>query len=141
MSFKVPEEHRVRSGPLASDLSYGRNGAFVFPSVVPNRNLVVIASDGKDWQAAGLSGVPWEHVSVHVYSGKRQFTPTWIEMCAVKDVFWDADDVVVQFHPAKSNYVNNHANTLHLWKPIGVELPIPPTETVGNKELGTIGGE
>lgn len=141
MTFRVPEPYRVTSGPLASDSSYGRNGAFVFPSVIPNRNMAVIASDGQDWEVSGLEGMPWEHVSVHCFSGKRQFTPTWIEMCAAKDMFWDEEDVVIQFHPRKSDYVNNHANTLHLWRPVGVELPTPPAVTVGQKELGTISGE
>jgi len=141
MTFRVPEPYRVKSGPLASDLTYGRNGAFIFDSVIPHRRVMVIASDGAQWRQSGLVGIPWEHVSVHCFSGKKQFTPTWIEMCAVKDMFWDEEDVVIQFHPRKSDYVNNHANTLHLWRPVGVELPLPPIETVGVKELGTIGGE
>jgi hypothetical protein len=126
---------------MASDFTYGRNGAFQFPSVIPNRNIAVIASDGKDWKVAGLDGEPWEHVSVHCFQGRRQFTPTWTEMCAVKDMFWDAEDVVIQFHPRKSDYVNNHANTLHLWRPTQSVLPTPPAITVGHKNLGTIGGD
>lgn len=141
MAFRVPESYRVKDGPLASDFSYGKNGAFIFDSVIPNRRVMVIASDGEHWQQAGLVGVPWEHVSVHCYSGKRQFTPTWTEMCAVKDMFWDEEDVVVEFHPRKSDYVNNHANTLHLWRPVGIELPLPPIETVGIKAIGTISGD
>lgn len=141
MTFRVPESYRLRTGPMASDFTYGRNGAFAFPSVIPNRNMIVIASDGKDWKAAGLDGEPWEHVSVHCYSGKRQFTPTWVEMCAVKDMFWDEDDVVIQIHPAKSEYVNNHLNTLHLWRPTQTKLPLPPSVTVGLKDLGVVGGD
>jgi hypothetical protein len=139
--FRVPEHFRLKKGPMASDFTYGRNGAFVFPSNIAGRNLVVIASDGKDWDAAGLDGIPWEHVSVHCFQGKRQFTPTWKEMCFVKDTFWESDDVVIQFHPRESDYVNNHANTLHLWRPVGVEIPTPPAITVGVKEMGTFSGE
>lgn len=141
MSFHVPEPYRLTSGPMASDRSYGNNGAFCFHSVVPNRNMMVIASDGQDWKASGLEGEPWEHVSVHVFSGKKQFTPTWIEMCAAKEMFWDVEDVVIQFHPRKSDYVNNHANTLHLWRPTETSLPTPPAITVGIKEAGTFAGE
>ena len=141
MTFRVPKPYRVTTGLLASDESYGNNGAFIFDSVIPHRRVMVVASDGEHWQQSGLVGIPWEHVSVHCYSGKRQYTPTWIEMCAVKDMFWDAEDVVVQFHPRKSDYVNNHANTLHLWRPVGVEIPTPPAVTVGFKELGVIAGE
>jgi len=46
-------------------------------------------------------------------------------------LFWDAEDVVIQYHPAKSEYVNVHDNCLHLWRPVGVELPTPPRELVG----------
>jgi hypothetical protein len=48
----------------------------------------------------------------------------------VKDIFWDKADVVVQFHPAENNYVNIHQHTLHMWRPIGIELPLPPLVTV-----------
>jgi hypothetical protein len=102
---------------------------------------MTIASDAAYWQESGLVGIPWEHVSVHCFSGKRQFTPTWMEMCAVKNIFWDEDDTVIQFHPRKLDYVNNHLNTLHLWRPVGIELPLPPSVTVGIKEIGVIGGE
>lgn len=139
--FHVPEKYRICTGPYGSDFTYGKNGAFQLPPVIGSREMIVIASDGKDWREAGLDGEPWEHVSVHCFQGKRQFTPTWAEMCAVKDTFWDSDDVVIQFHPRESDYVNNHANTLHLWRPVNTKLPTPPAITVGHKQLGTIGGE
>lgn len=59
----------------------------------------------------------------------------------MKDMFWDEDDVVIQFHPRKADYVNNHLNTLHLWRPIWSVLPLPPAVTVGLKELGVVGGD
>jgi len=139
--FHVPEKYRIQRGPLASDFTYGNNGAFDLPPVIASRRLAVIASDGSDWKRAGLDGLPWEHVSVHCYQGKRQLTPTWAEMNAVKDIFWDDEDVVIQFHPRKSDYVNNHANVLHLWRPVETEIPTPPALTVGYKELGTFAGE
>ena len=37
-----------------------------------------------------------------------------------KALFWDEDDCVIQYHPPRSEYVNNHQNCLHLWRPIGV---------------------
>ena len=57
--------------------------------------------------------------------------PIWCERCFIKDVFCDAEDVVIQYYPAKSEYVNRHEMTLHLWRPVGVELPTPPKEFVG----------
>jgi hypothetical protein len=67
----------------------------------------------------------WEHVSV----SKENGVPWWKEMCFVKDLFWDDDDLVVQFHPAKKDYVNIAKNCLHLWRYCG-EMPIPPKKMV-----------
>lgn len=123
MSFHVSELSRVRDGALASDASYGNNGAFSMTSPEPGWLLFLIASDGG----------AWEHVSVHAARriGGQQRTPTWKEMVYVKDLFWDAEDVVMQLHPKRSAYVNNHPNVLHLWRPIGVEIPQPPSIMVG----------
>jgi hypothetical protein len=72
----------------------------------------------------------WEHVSVSL----SDRAPTWEEMCIVKDLFWDADECVVQYHPRKTDYVNHHPHCLHLWKPTRKRLPTPPTILVGPKE-------
>ena len=48
--------------------------------------------------------------------------PTWDDMCALKDIFFDDEEEVYQIHPKKSEYVNLSENYLHLWKPIGHEL-------------------
>lgn len=77
----------------------------------------------------GSSDCPWEHISVSL----PDRVPTWNEMCFVKDAFWDEDEVVIQYHPAKDQYVNHHPFCLHLWKPTGagVIVPVPPVDLVG----------
>ena len=118
MTFLVPEKFRVTAGRLGSDPSFGNNGAFELTLKTPGKpRLFAIASDG-----AG-----WEHVSV----SRKDRCPTWEEMCAVKDLFWDPEDAVVQFHPPRSNYVNNHPFCLHLWKRVGVEHELPPRHLIG----------
>ena len=118
--FHVPEKFRVKDGGvLSSDASDGNNGAFLIRSVKLKQPLRVIASDGESW----------EHVSVSL----ADRTPTWEEMCLVKRLFWDPEDCVIQFHPPESNYVNLHPYCLHLWRPIGVTLPVPPFILVGLK--------
>ena len=74
-------------------------------------------------------GGGWDHVSVSL----PDRCPTWQEMCAVKRMFWRDDEWVVQFHPAASEYVNNHPHCLHLWKPQDQAMPTPPSEFVGIK--------
>ena len=81
------------------------------------RSLAVIFSDGEGWY----------HVSVSTPAR----TPCWAEMCFVKDLFWDQDDCVVQFHPPRREYVNDHPFCLHLWQPVGIDFPRPWRGLVG----------
>ena len=76
-------------------------------------------------------GGGWEHVSMAPY--KRSHTPTWDEMCKLKDMFFYDDETVVQYHPKKSEYVNNLPNCLHLWRPLNEVMPTPPSIYVGLK--------
>ena len=117
------ERSRVRTGRLASDRSYGNNGAFIIR--LASGRWQVIASDG-----SGV-GVPWEHASITPINKKR--CPTWPEMCAIKDMFWGEDETVIQYHPAKEDYVDNHPYCLHLWKPTDQDIPKPPPILVGLK--------
>jgi hypothetical protein len=119
MSFRVgpdAEVFRVKAGQFRTEPG-DQFGLFY----VRVRGVIikVIASDGGGW----------EHVSVSLTNR----CPTWAEMCAIKDLFWDFDDTVVQFHPRQSEYVNNHPNCLHLWRRAGEEYDLPPSIFVGLK--------
>lgn len=77
----------------------------------------------------------WEHVSVSLLTKSKEpclieRCPKWDEMQFVKDKFFKEDECVVQFHPAKKDYVNNHPYVLHLWRPIDGNFPMPPKELV-----------
>lgn len=113
MAFKCPNQYRttLQGMPFGDDT----NGVFAIPT--GSENLIVIASDG----------MGWEHVSVSL----RDRTPTWDEMCYVKLLFWGDEDCVIQYHPPKSEYINNHPYCLHLWRPVGLSFPAPPTILVG----------
>ncbi len=113
MSFKVPNEFRIKTGALASDDSIGNNGAFFIRA--GNIQYFVVASDGEGW----------EHVSVTLGNAPR--CPNWNEMCFIKSIFWGDDDLVVQFHPPKSEHVNIHNHCLHLWRSTNKDIPTPPT--------------
>lgn len=121
--FHVPELARDTTHPvLGSDSSFGNNGVFNIESPEPGWRLFLIASDG----------MGWEHVSVHANRDDgRKRTPTWKEMSYVKRLCWDAEDVVVQFHPRESEYVNCHPNVLHLWRPTEQTIPTPDPLMVG----------
>ena len=88
---------------------------------------------GKRWASVIWSnGAGWEHVSVAPYN--RRIVPSWDDMCRLKDMFFREDETVVQYHPAKSEYVNNVPNCLHLWRPTEAEMPTPPAIMVGIKK-------
>lgn len=120
--FKVPERYRVKLGQLKSDESDGNNGVFIVKHPQMERALRTIASDG----------MGWEHVSVSLPNR----TPTWPEMCFIKDMFWESIDMVVQFHPPKKEYVNCHPYCLHLWRKANNNkfCKKPPSVLVGPKK-------
>ena len=93
----------------------------------------IIYKRGKQWATVIWSdGGGWEHVSVSPM--KTSVVPTWDEMCKIKSMFFYDEETVVQYHPKKSEYVNNRPNCLHLWRPLNVEMPTPPSIMVGVKD-------
>lgn len=116
-----PEIERWRSRDPAVERYYGEFGddkAGVFVCRVrtgPRRRratLTVIAS----------SGGGWDHVSV---STPRR-TPTWAEMEAVKRLFFRPDETAVQLHVPPAQHISRHPHCLHIWRPHGVAIPLPP---------------
>lgn len=124
---KPPEKYRIDDGPLASSQQDGNNGAFLIPHPRPKikgQAMLVIISDG----------LGWEHASVSIRNRHNQsmkITPTWDDMCYIKNIFWNPSETVIQYHPAAENYVNNHPHCLHLWRPTAETLPIPAPIMVG----------
>lgn len=110
------EAGRITIGPMGSDPSYGMCGAFGI--VGPCRaDMFIIVADPNQPESEG-----WEHVSVSMKSRN----PNWQEMCFVKDLCWREDELVLQFHPPKDKYVNNHPHCLHLWRPQDGHVRLPP---------------
>lgn len=124
MTFHVPNKYRIRTGRFGTDESYGNNGAFFIPGRPGKPPFKVIASDQEGW----------DHVSVSL----PDRCPTWDEMCRIKAMFWDDEDTVMQLHPPKSEWVNNHSYCLHLWRPQTISIPRPPSIMVGVKEVGVL---
>lgn len=118
------ERGRLRNGPYGSDPG-DTFGAFFIDGPC-GRILKIIASGGDT-----VEGIDWEHVSVSLDNR----CPNWPEMCFVKSLFWDDEDTVMQLHPPKSRWINNHNFCLHLWRPTKQEIPLPPDITVGVQGL------
>ena len=117
----APNE-RIETGRLTHDERFAtpvgvRYGAFQFNF---NGTDLRVISSGVDTEHG------WEHVSVSA----ELRCPNWNEMCFIKDLFWDEEETVVQFHPKKSRYVNNHPHCLHLWRSLNGETQLPPKELI-----------
>ena len=107
----------------------------------PRLTIKDIAPDGGrgivrmlKWEGTVIwsNGLGWDHVSVSPY--KKHIVPSWEDMCMLKDMFFNDEEWVVEFHPAKADYVNNMPNCLHLWKPLHEIQPIPPSYLTGVKD-------
>lgn len=115
------EKYRLKTGLFASEKE-DLFGCFIMP--YKNYEITIFVS-------CGTEEIPWEHVSVSL----KNRCPNWEEMSLIKDLFWDEDECVMQLHPPKYNYINNHPYCLHLWRPKNREIPLPPSITVGYKSL------
>jgi hypothetical protein len=117
---KIVEEGRVTHGgfpghPYAT-LPGEPSGMFLVGE------LGIVVAPASEWEKDGMTGPAWDHVSV----SREDRVPTWEDMCWVKDWFFEEEECVVQYHPPKKDYVNNNPRVLHLWRPVGVEIPMPP---------------
>lgn len=136
--FKVEEKFRLNvpnTHPFYSEKG-ANHGAFII-HIQKGICLFCIASE-KSEESEG-----WNHVSVTVKKfaktkGKLHDLhrcPTWEEMCFVKKTFWEESDVVLQFHPDKGAYINNHPYCLHLWSKDDLGIQTPPGYLIGIPEL------
>lgn len=120
MKFDKIERYRAKH-PLGFAQKAGDDfGWFEIPTKIGGPKLRVQVAPSDD---------EWQHVSVS--RGDR--CPTWEEMCFVKNLIWDKEDTVVQFHPPESEWISNAKYCLHLWKWNGGEFPMPPSILVGFK--------
>lgn len=117
-------EHMRVHLPGYPDGTGTRNGSFVIP--FNGLELFAICSDGSDWHKSGLTGKPWEHVSVSL----THRCPTWEEMEHVRSLFFDDDETVVQFSVPRSEHLNHHEFCLHMWRMVAGTFPKPPAITV-----------
>lgn len=92
-------------------------GVFNVPSPIDGAPLHIVASVGEGW----------EHVSV----SRVNRCPNWPELEHVKRLFFRDDETAMQLHVPAAAHINMHPYCLHLWRPIGVEIPRPPGWMIG----------
>jgi len=91
-----PKQYRINK-----EIPYGTPYLIKHPRT--KANLMVVASHDQGWN----------HVSVSL----EKRTPTWDEMCFIKNIFFHEEEICIQIHPKKSQYVNMHNHCLHIWQP------------------------
>lgn len=92
-------------------------GCFIVPSVTDRGPLLVVAS----------AGGGWDHVSV----SRAGRCPNWPEMEQIKRLFFEDHECAMQLHVPPAEHINVHPYCLHLWRPLGAEIPRPPGWMVG----------
>lgn len=113
----LPKELELYRSAYRGDFGDSRNGRLIGVPLKSGAVATIVFSDGGGW----------DHVSVTVDWPR---CPTWEEMCEVKEMFFYPDECVVQYHPPSSRYRNLHPYCLHLWRPQGAEVPMPPVAFV-----------
>jgi hypothetical protein len=93
-------------------------GAFLIP-----KNLrISLYRTHASINVVASSQLEWEHVSASC----RVRTPLWEEMMIVHRLFFEDDEVTLQYCMPPTMHINNHPNVLHLWRPANLEIPHPP---------------
>jgi len=119
MNDELLERYRQLTGPWKT--TRGDNfGLFFIPTLKPPRMILKVICAPMDME--------WQHVSVSLSNR----CPSWEEMAMIKNLFWGEDETVIQFHPKKSEYINNHPYCLHLWKHVDGHA-LPPSILIGIK--------
>ena len=96
---------------MASTEVDGWNGAFLVPL------------EGELWHVMIADGMGFRHLSVT--NAQKKVVPSWNTMCRLRDLFFGDSSWVVQYHPPKDEYVNDHPFCLHLWESIDEPMPHP----------------
>jgi len=68
----------------------------------------------------------WDHVSISLPNR----CPSWLEMDALKRLFFRDHETAMQLHLPPGDHISLHPYCLHIWRPQDVPLPVPPKEFV-----------
>lgn len=114
-NLNVFNQYRIKLWGLYGDAT---NGKFIIPRKNKSGYYQVIASDG----------LGWDHVSACLLDNQKNLVERslrWEEMCEIKEMFFEEGIEVVQIHPKKEDYIDDHPYVLHLWRPNSLEMPLP----------------
>ena len=125
--MKDIEEIKKTSGMVIKKEGPDGFGGTVFPVEYKKGKVKIVKDIDKALHFIFSWGCGFEHLSVSTPIK----CPTWEQMCKMKEIFWKDDEVCMQLHPKKEDYVNAMQYCLHIWKPINKEIPTPPSIMIG----------
>lgn len=108
------DRNRVDMSYYYGSIGDGKNGVFEF-------NI-----NGKQYFAVASVGGGWDHVSISTSNE----VPSVDMMETFKQMFFKENETVVEYHPKKSEYVNNFDYCLHLWRPNKEEMKLPDSASL-----------
>lgn len=138
--FRIPH-------PVTNELGTGlRAGCFRIPHPNDSRkpklrdHFLVTASTGEQIEEPkeGEAPVPptgWDHIAIHVRAWDKARkslarAPSPSETAWLKDLFFEPQEPVLQFHLARNHPLHAQAFVVHLWRPTIGEITLPPPELV-----------
>lgn len=97
-------EHNVLQEIIIRELGItpSQRSEFLLPSITKTATISAMNFKDDDFE--------------HVMLNPKHRLPTYEEMVSLKEIFWEQDEVAMQVHPAKSQYVNIEIFSLHLWR-------------------------
>lgn len=121
----LAEPYRFQLSGLESP--YGADyGVFHIPHNPTGVKLRCIVSSGKCGLEEFGPAWAWDHVSVSLPNR----CPNWPEMSFIKSVFFADDETVMQLHVPVADHLSLHPYCLHLWRPLSLAIPRPPSDMV-----------
>lgn len=85
------------------------SGSFLYPMENDKNAFIISTKDRRGWN----------HVSIHLQNDLGECitkVPSHEDMQVIRNLFFNSEDLVQEFHPEKKDYINNHSYTLHLWE-------------------------
>lgn len=100
---KVDLEKRELENLMGQVFAFTEGTRFYFP-----------LENAVDAWCIGMKQNDWEHVALDLEANKR--CPTYQEMCRLKEYFFSENEIALQIHPRRDDYVNECYYRLHLWR-------------------------
>ena len=89
-------------------------------AIFPGKNFYIIPRNGVMLEIITSVQFGWEHLSMVIITPDLDTRiPTYEEMVFAKGLFWEENEICIEVHPKKSEYVNINPDCLHIWKRIG----------------------